>query len=164
MSGFTWRLIFLIGESSIGRGVNCDLSIEGRSLSRKHAVILVESGTHFVQDNASRNRTYRGNVCEWNVIVCYYNYCVIFQVPLRPNAFYELTNGCELTFADIKCQYFFGPPKENVEKANNHEETQVYFEGNDGEEDNSTDVEDIVKEREATEATTDDHAGMMDSC
>ena len=34
------------------------------------------------------------------------------QVELRPNAFYELTSGCELTFADIECQYFIGCPED----------------------------------------------------
>lgn len=51
-----------VGESSIGRDVDCDLSIDAVSLSRKHAVILVERGTHFVLDNASRNKTLRGVV------------------------------------------------------------------------------------------------------
>lgn len=51
-----------IGESSIGRGADCDLSVEAVSLSRKHAVVLVERGTHFVLDNASRNKTFRGEV------------------------------------------------------------------------------------------------------
>ena len=55
-------VILFSGESSIGRSVDCDLSIETVSLSRKHAVILVEGGTHFVQDNDSRNKTYRGSV------------------------------------------------------------------------------------------------------
>ena len=32
------------------------------------------------------------------------------QVKIRPNTYYELTDGCEVTFADIKCQYFLGPP------------------------------------------------------
>ena len=32
---------------------------------------------------------------------------------LRPNRLYELTSGIELTFADIKCQYFIGQPPTN---------------------------------------------------
>lgn len=50
------------GETSVGRGADCNLSIDAVSLSRKHAVILVEKGTHFVLDNASRNKTFRGVV------------------------------------------------------------------------------------------------------
>lgn len=42
--------------------MECDLSIEAVSLSRKHAIILVERGTHFVMDNGSRNKTFRGEV------------------------------------------------------------------------------------------------------
>lgn len=43
-------------------------------------------------------------------------------------AYYELTNGCELTFADIKCQYFFGPPPEVAakEEGSSCEQTQAY--------------------------------------
>lgn len=54
------------------------------------------------------------------------------QVELRPNAFYELTNGCELAFADIECQYFIGPPldlatdeRRELEETN-CEQTQAY--------------------------------------
>ena len=53
---------FNAGESSIGRVSECDLTIEAVSLSRKHAVILIERGTHFVMDNGSRNKTLRGKV------------------------------------------------------------------------------------------------------
>lgn len=54
--------VFNSGECSIGRGDDCDLSIEAVSLSRKHAVILVEGGGHFILDNDSRNKTLRGTV------------------------------------------------------------------------------------------------------
>lgn len=66
---------------------------------------------------------------------------------LRPNAFYELTDGCELIFADIRCQYFFGPPPPppvttaTVEKEESCEQTQAYdlggeeFDETEGEED-----------------------------
>ena len=32
---------------------------------------------------------------------------------LKPNRYYEVTNGLELTFADVKCQYFIGQPPTN---------------------------------------------------
>ena len=51
-----------LGESSIGRDEDCDLSIDAVSLSRKHAMFLVENGTHFVMDNSSRNKTFRKSV------------------------------------------------------------------------------------------------------
>ena len=35
-----------------------------------------------------------------------YNPKLLFQVPLRPKTFYELTNGVLLKFADVQCQYF----------------------------------------------------------
>lgn len=57
-------LFFYSGQNSIGRGMECDLYINGRSLSREHAVILVEGGTHFVMDNGSRNNTFRKTVSD----------------------------------------------------------------------------------------------------
>ena len=50
------------------------------------------------------------------------------QVQLRPHAYYELTDGCELTFADIKCQYFLGPPPDMKEDGDEetYEQTQAY--------------------------------------
>ena len=47
------------GEATLGRGSECEVVIAARSLSRKHATILVEGGTHFVRDLDSRNKTYR---------------------------------------------------------------------------------------------------------
>lgn len=50
---------------------------------------------------------------------------------MRPDAFYELTSGCELTFADVKCLYFIGPPPDLVklddeEEGSSCEQTQAY--------------------------------------
>ena len=50
---------------------------------------------------------------------------------LRPNAFYELTHGCQLTFADIKCVYYINslPEDEGAEEGeeeDNEEATQAY--------------------------------------
>ena len=53
---------FIAGEVTLGRGSDCDLVIEARSLSRRHATVLVEGGTHFIQDLDSRNKTYRRTV------------------------------------------------------------------------------------------------------
>lgn len=50
------------GEVTFGRGSECEVVIPARSLSRKHATVLVEGGTHFIQDLDSRNKTYRGTV------------------------------------------------------------------------------------------------------
>ena len=38
---------------------------------------------------------------------------IFFQVRLKPDRYYEVTNGTELTFADVKCQYFIGQPPTN---------------------------------------------------
>ncbi len=59
----------------------------------------------------------------------YLYYCFI-QVELRPDRYYELTDGCELTFADVQCQYIFGPPPEKAgeeeEEDMSGEQTQAY--------------------------------------
>ena len=55
-------MLYIAGEVTLGRGSDCDLVIEARSLSRKHAKVLVEGGTHFIQDLDSRNKTHRGTV------------------------------------------------------------------------------------------------------
>jgi len=51
-----------LGESSIGRDENCDLSIDSEALSRVHAILLVEQGVHFIKDNKSVNKTFRNSV------------------------------------------------------------------------------------------------------
>ena len=53
---------------------------------------------------------------------------------LRPNAFYELTHGCQLTFADVKCVYYIDslPEDEGTEEGEEEdneepvEATQAY--------------------------------------
>ena len=52
------------GEVTLGRGSDCDFVIQARSLSRRHATLLMEGGTHFIQDLDSRNKTYRGTVSQ----------------------------------------------------------------------------------------------------
>ena len=64
---------------------------------------------------------------------------------MRPDCFYELTDGCELTFADIRCQYVFGPPPDRAEEEEEEgdmsgEQTQAYdvLEGGEGGEEDGT--------------------------
>ncbi len=48
---------------------------------------------------------------------------------LRPNAYYELTNGIELTLANIRCRYFTALPEDFVVKQevpDEPESTQAY--------------------------------------
>ena len=54
------------GENTIGRSEECDVCIATKSLSRTHATLLVDGGTHFIQDLGSRNKTYRGKVSNWD--------------------------------------------------------------------------------------------------
>ncbi len=51
-----------VGETVIGREDKCGICILASSLSRQHAIILVEGDSHFVQDLGSRNKTYRKSV------------------------------------------------------------------------------------------------------
>lgn len=75
------------GENIIGRASNAAVVIADKTISKKHACILVEGGEHFVKDCSSKNKTYRRSV------------------ELRPEAYYELCNELELTFGEIMCQY-----------------------------------------------------------
>ena len=68
----------------------CDIHLPYNNLSKQHCKILIDNTEHFIMDMDSRNKTHRNTHC------------------LHPNIFYELTNGIQLTLADVKCQYFIG--------------------------------------------------------
>ena len=70
---FLCLVYYNTGEVALGRGSECEVVIPARSLSRKHAAILIEGGTHFVQDLDSRNKTYRGTVSNETIIVRHVN-------------------------------------------------------------------------------------------
>ncbi len=42
----------------IGRGVQCDLRLQGNNISRRHAIITRENGTYLLTDNGSLNGTF----------------------------------------------------------------------------------------------------------
>ena len=73
-----------------------------------------------------------------------------FQLQLRPDAYYELTNGIEVTLANVRCQYFTERPasKEDMDELNavldgmDCEATQAYGLGDGGEDDSTTASED----------------------
>ena len=77
------------GETTLGRAKDNAIVIRTRGISKYHACFLVEDGDHFVKDCDSKNNTYRK------------------KHKLRPNVYYELVDKCELTFGDLKCQYWF---------------------------------------------------------
>ena len=68
----------------------CDLHLPYNNLSKQHCRILIDNNEHFIMDLNSRNKTHRNTHC------------------LRPNTYYELTNGIQLKLADLDCQYFIG--------------------------------------------------------
>lgn len=78
------------GDNIIGRASNSAVVISDKTVSKKHACVLVEGGEHFVKDCSSKNKTYRRSA------------------ELRPEAYYELRNDLELTFGEVKCQYLVG--------------------------------------------------------
>jgi len=69
------QLCPLTGETTVGRGAECEVCIPAKSLSRAHAVLMVDGGTHFIQDLRSRNKMYRGNMIDkvWHTVTedCY---------------------------------------------------------------------------------------------
>ena len=52
---FLYTHICTTGDNLVGRGEDCDVTLSDGSLSRKHAQILVEKGSHFIKDLGSRN-------------------------------------------------------------------------------------------------------------
>ncbi|XP_064397115.1 uncharacterized protein LOC135343983 isoform X3 [Halichondria panicea] len=90
------------GDNLVGRGEDCDVTLSNGSLSQKHAQILVEKGSHFIKDLGSRNKTFRR------------------KVALKPNIYYELTDGVQVTLANITCYYLIGNGQE--EAANDERE------------------------------------------
>ncbi len=47
---FLYTHICTTGDNLVGRGEDCDVTLSNGSLSRKHAQILVEKGSHFIKD------------------------------------------------------------------------------------------------------------------
>ena len=55
----------------VGRGEDCQISIPVRTLSRHHAILLVEGGEHFVLDLGGCNFSFRRGVsCFCLLSVC----------------------------------------------------------------------------------------------
>lgn len=75
------------GDNIIGRASDNAVVIPDKTISKKHACILVEGREHFVRDCSSKNKTYRRSA------------------ELRPEAYYEICNELEMTFGEVKCQY-----------------------------------------------------------
>jgi hypothetical protein len=87
----TTNLVFE-GENIVGRESSCNIWIANKALSKQHACIEASSDLHTIKDLASKNKTHRG------------------KVALKPEVCYELTSGCELSFAGVKCEYHLGVP------------------------------------------------------
>ena len=82
------------GDNTIGRASDSAVVISDKTISKKHACILVEGREHFVKDCSSKNKTYRRSA------------------ELRPEAYYELCNDLEMTFGEVKCHYLISSPTE----------------------------------------------------
>ena len=70
--------------------------IPDQGVSRVHCTVLIENGEHFIMDHDSRNKTYRNRRC------------------IRPNVYYELTDGCELFMSTLRCVYYHGTSPEDT--------------------------------------------------
>ena len=56
----------------VGRGDDCEISIPARTLSRHHAILLVEEGEHFVKDLGGCNFSFRRGVSCCCLLVYFY--------------------------------------------------------------------------------------------
>eukprot|EP00117_Sycon_ciliatum_P002880 scpid86203/ scgid7914/ len=76
------------GTAVIGRDPSCDICIDSKKLSKTHAAIEVEDGTHFLHDMSSRNGTRFG------------------EFLLRPKVRYEVTPARrEFILGNVLCRY-----------------------------------------------------------
>lgn len=76
------------GENVIGRDEQCDIVISSAAISTRHAVIEVENPeTHLIYDAGSTNKSRLGKII------------------MKPHVRYNLQNGDEIMFANIKATY-----------------------------------------------------------
>ncbi|MGH0153697.1 UNVERIFIED_CONTAM: hypothetical protein FKN15_027374 [Acipenser sinensis] len=80
------------GENTVGREESCAVALLAGSVSKRHAVIEIERGSHLLWDCGSLNGTRKG------------------RMQLKPRVRYDLQDGELLVFADLPCQYFILPP------------------------------------------------------
>jgi hypothetical protein len=58
----SFRVDLANGVNAVGRGPQCQVFIDDRTLSRRHAVLIVEGDTVTCEDESSRNGTYKDGV------------------------------------------------------------------------------------------------------
>lgn len=76
------------GENVIGRDEQCDIVISSAAISTKHAVIEIEDlETHLIYDTGSTNKTR------------------LRKFVMKPHVRYNLQNGDEIMFANVKATY-----------------------------------------------------------
>ncbi|XP_041081693.1 mediator of DNA damage checkpoint protein 1 isoform X2 [Polyodon spathula] len=88
------------GENTVGREKPCTVALLAGSVSKRHAVIEIERGSHLLWDCGSLNGTRKG------------------RTQLKPQVRYDLQDGELLVFADLPCQYFILPPGRAIETSN----------------------------------------------
>ncbi|XP_058866790.1 mediator of DNA damage checkpoint protein 1-like isoform X1 [Acipenser ruthenus] len=88
------------GENTVGREESCAVALLAGSVSKRHAVIEIERGSHLLWDCGSLNGTRKG------------------RTQLKPRVRYDLQDAELLVFADLPCQYFILPPGRASETAN----------------------------------------------
>jgi hypothetical protein len=85
-SGQSRSVPILKHQFTIGRGADNDLVISNSKLSRRHALIEVVSGSHYVSDTGSQNGTFVNNRT------------VVAPIRLTKGDIISLGGGCDLTF------------------------------------------------------------------
>ena len=107
----------------MGRGEDCSVLIPHKFVSRRHAKILVDKGSHFIMDLRSYNKTFRQTVgppCTYPYALIHTHTHTYTQVTLKPNIYYELKNNMALEIACVPCTYLI------TESSSEEEETQTY--------------------------------------
>jgi len=61
IKGISKRFPLKEGENIVGRAEECDICIDDSSISRKHAVLILQSGTVRLKDLGSKNKTFLNN-------------------------------------------------------------------------------------------------------
>ena len=79
----SFRVDLADGVNTVGRGPQCQVFIDDRTLSRRHAVLTVEGDTVTCEDEGSRNGTFKDGVR--------------LTAPLRLRVGDVLTFGCQVT-------------------------------------------------------------------
>lgn len=86
-----------------------NIPYSGNSVAKEHCRVLIDDNEHFIMDLGTKGKTKRRSHV------------------LKPNVYYELSDGIDLTLGDLKCQYFTAPmsAREKEEEKKSVDETDL---------------------------------------